>query len=511
MKIKKLSFLAGAILLGLGLSATTFAAGSTTDEIINKLQEQIRLLVAQLEDLRKAQGQIASTAQSISETLKLAGSLGEGSKGDQVRILQAALAADSDIYPEGLISGFYGKLTALAVKRFQKKYGLDQVGRVGPKTLAKLNEFLNDNNIIKEKEDDEKKGDEQKEGRGRICVIVPPGHLIAPGWLRKHDDEKPTVPACQIIPPGIAKKLGMGTTTPPTSDIVPPVISGLNAVNIKMTSVSVVWMTNEPAKGVLYFGTSSPITISNSSSVRTDERATSFGFTLNNLATSTNYYYFVTAVDKAGNVATSSQQSFTTSAAPDTVAPVISLVSTNNITTSGVSVVWTTNENANSKVYYSTSSPVNLLTAATVSDSSYSTTHSVALSNLSASTNYFFVVSSSDTAGNTATGTEQAFSTQAPADITAPIISSISASGVTSTSTTISWMTNESATSRVYYGTSTPLSLASAMTVSNTTLTLDHSVGLTDLVASTTYHYVVGSSDAAQNQATSSEQSFMTF
>lgn len=68
--------------------------------------------------------------------------LGSGSEGDDVRSLQEFLAKDSSIYPEGKVTGHYGPLTVAAVKRFQAIYGLTQVGRVGPATLAKLQELM---------------------------------------------------------------------------------------------------------------------------------------------------------------------------------------------------------------------------------------------------------------------------------------------------------------------------------------------------------------------------------
>lgn len=68
--------------------------------------------------------------------------LGFGAKGDDVIQLQAFLAGDLALYPEGKITGYYGSLTVAAVKRFQAKYGISQIGRVGPQTLAKLNEVM---------------------------------------------------------------------------------------------------------------------------------------------------------------------------------------------------------------------------------------------------------------------------------------------------------------------------------------------------------------------------------
>jgi len=56
-----------------------------------------------------------------------------------VTSLQTFLAADSTIYPEGIVSGYFGPLTAAAVSRFQTANGLSSVGRVGPLTLATIN------------------------------------------------------------------------------------------------------------------------------------------------------------------------------------------------------------------------------------------------------------------------------------------------------------------------------------------------------------------------------------
>lgn len=68
--------------------------------------------------------------------------LNPGARNGDVKTLQEFLAKDKDIYPEGLATGFYGPATTRAVKRFQKKYGISQVGRVGPATLKKLQELM---------------------------------------------------------------------------------------------------------------------------------------------------------------------------------------------------------------------------------------------------------------------------------------------------------------------------------------------------------------------------------
>lgn len=65
-----------------------------------------------------------------------------GSTGSEVTKLQTFLAGNKAIYPEGLITGYYGPLTEAAVMRFQGTYGISRVGRVGPQTLAQLNSLL---------------------------------------------------------------------------------------------------------------------------------------------------------------------------------------------------------------------------------------------------------------------------------------------------------------------------------------------------------------------------------
>ncbi len=65
-----------------------------------------------------------------------------GSRGTEVTELQTYLATNPSFYPQGLITGYYGNLTVAAVKRFQAFYGISQVGRVGPQTMAKLNSLM---------------------------------------------------------------------------------------------------------------------------------------------------------------------------------------------------------------------------------------------------------------------------------------------------------------------------------------------------------------------------------
>lgn len=65
-----------------------------------------------------------------------------GMTSSQVRLLQTVLAKDPAVYPEARITSYFGPLTKQAVLRFQKKYGIDQLGVVGPSTRATLNAIV---------------------------------------------------------------------------------------------------------------------------------------------------------------------------------------------------------------------------------------------------------------------------------------------------------------------------------------------------------------------------------
>ncbi len=82
-------------------------------------------------------------------------------------------------------------------------------------------------------------------------------------------------------------------------------------------------------------------------------------------------------------------------------------------------------------------------------------------------------------------------------DTTAPTISAVAASNVTSASATITWTTNEAATSRVEYGTTTAYGSSTPL---DATLLTAHNVPLSGLASLTTYNYRVRSQDAAGNE-----------
>ncbi len=77
-----------------------------------------------------------------------------------------------------------------------------------------------------------------------------------------------------------------------------------------------------------------------------------------------------------------------------------------------------------------------------------------------------------------------------------------------STSATITWTTDVSATSKVYYGTTNSFGSSTTETASTTK---NHSVNITGLAVNTDYYYYVASKDAANNTSTAGEDGSYIF
>ncbi len=91
-------------------------------------------------------------------------------------------------------------------------------------------------------------------------------------------------------------------------------------------------------------------------------------------------------------------------------------------------------------------------------------------------------------------------------DTTAPLISSISSNQITSTSATITWGTNENATTCVQYGTT----ISYGNWSNSSEPTTSHSQTLEGLLKASLYHYQVQSTDSAGNTATSPDNTYTT-
>ncbi len=224
------------------------------------------------------------------------------------------------------------------------------------------------------------------------------------------------------------------------------------------------------------------------------------------VATSSTYYYKIRTVDTDTD---NSPYSSVVSDKPDgqggtdITAPTISSVTVAQTQSTWATITWTTDELSNSTVGYSTTAGS---WTSSQSSTSFLLSHSVTVSGLLPNTTYYFRVQSSDIVGNTATdnngGNGYSFTTAG-----GPTISNTSVSAQ-ATGASITWNTDRSSDSYVYYSTNSNLSSpqvagnAALVSTSSTPSVFQHRVDLTGLSAATTYYFYVKSTDGNSNSST---------
>ena len=175
-------------------------------------------------------------------------------------------------------------------------------------------------------------------------------------------------------------------------------------------------------------------------------------------------------------------------------------------TDSSIVIRWETSVPSTTQVAYGTTAQYGQITAL---DSELVTQHEVRLEALNPDTTYYYEMMSGDTRGNTAIASIQGtFVTSAPPDSTPPVISNVQVNGVSDVSATISWVTDEQATSQIEYG----VTAAYGSIVSeNDDLAINHTVTITGLQADKTYYFRAISADTYKNRSVSdSGRSFTT-
>jgi len=194
--------------------------------------------------------------------------------------------------------------------------------------------------------------------------------------------------------------------------------------------------------------------------------------------------------------------SFLSPAPTDTTPPVISNVDVSSISDTSAVITWESDEPATSQVMIC--DPAGFCTW-TERDETPVTTHSVNLNDLDPNTTYHLTMVSMDAMENEATS-EGDLTTLAEGDTRPPLISAVDISDRSESSATISWTTDEAATSQVQYGATDAYGSATPV---DEALTTSHSVTLAGLEPDTTYHFRVKSKDAIGNETTSeTDQTF---
>lgn len=298
--------------------------------------------------------------------------------------------------------------------------------------------------------------------------------------------------------------------TPPADTTGPAFISVATA-SAEETEVNVVWTTDELAYGFVEYGetTSYGLATPKSASAALDHTASVTG-----LAPGTAYHYRIVAEDESGNISYSKDRTFETAleiVAIDNVPPEISEISATNVTVSGATISWITNELAQGKVEYGKTAEYG---ASSPLATDYVTEHSATLYNLDPDTEYHYRVVVQDESSNEAFSPDEIFITD-PAPVTAPIeepatstpptptttatttvfaISHVETSLVGTSTATIIWQTNELANAQVFYGPGEAYASSSLLSATNAT---SHEIKLTGLKSGTNYFYKVVSKNAS--------------
>ena len=111
-----------------------------------QIQEVIEAMLKQVAYLQSQLKQTGATVKTLTQTMSV------GKQGEEVKTLQEFLKSQGpDVYPEGMVTGYFGELTKKAVIRFQEKYAknvlrpnglVNGTGFVGVFTLNKINELI---------------------------------------------------------------------------------------------------------------------------------------------------------------------------------------------------------------------------------------------------------------------------------------------------------------------------------------------------------------------------------
>lgn len=172
-----------------------------TTTLIRQLQSLVASLQKQIQDLqtqlKATRGEIETVKTEIKE-LKLTRSLQRGVTGNDVRQLQEFLSSQyPDLYPTKQITGFFGPATEAAIKKLQEQNGIESLGIVGPKTIARIKELVTFSFAKVSREDKE---DAEKFGK------IPPGLLFHTPGLQSTTTKATTTPSGKLIichiPPG---------------------------------------------------------------------------------------------------------------------------------------------------------------------------------------------------------------------------------------------------------------------------------------------------------------------
>jgi hypothetical protein len=296
-----------------------------------------------------------------------------------------------------------------------------------------------------------------------------------------------------------------------STDTTAPSISDISVSSVTPSSAKISWSTNEDADGKVEYGESS--SYERGIAEGNHDYKTSKSVTVIGLSPETTYHYRVTVVDKAGNTNSSGDATFSTTvqssvdllgvtgSSSGSNAPAItsSGATITDITATSVVVGWDTTKKSTSEVFYKVKNSLD--SPSNSGSTSFLSSHSVILSNLTAATSYEYQVKSVDVNGNYVISAKAEFTTSLPG------ITGIKITNKNANIASISWITAIPTTTVIeYINTST----RETRKYSNSSLVSVHSADLENLYPGTMYSFNVLISDEAGNLARSDQYSFST-
>jgi Purple acid Phosphatase, N-terminal domain/Fibronectin type III domain len=219
-------------------------------------------------------------------------------------------------------------------------------------------------------------------------------------------------------------KLYTQTQFAAAADKTPPVISSVKTSAITGESVTVAWTTDKTSNSLVSFGAISGTydNMAGNNTVNADSAnyVTSHSVIVSGLVPATKYYFIAISTDASGNIAKSSEQSFTT-AAPSSISS-IQVIST---ALNQATITWNTSNKTTSSVEYGLSDTYGQVKT----DSAMSTTHSVSLSGLQSGATYHYRVKGQDQNNNLYASADNAFIPKSPPSITGLAVTNITDNG----------------------------------------------------------------------------------
>ncbi|MDP9052284.1 MAG: fibronectin type III domain-containing protein [Acidobacteriota bacterium] len=288
------------------------------------------------------------------------------------------------------------------------------------------------------------------------------------------------------------------TTTSVAS--TPPVISNVFTTSVSQNSVTVTWTTDQPSSSLVNYGMT---TSYGTSSGLNSTLVTAHSVTLTGLAAGTTYNFDVTSANAAAQSTTSPNGTVTTTAA-NAIPPFVGYVAAWGVNNSGATVTWSTDFAANTQLAYGTTMALGQLSPL---QTAMTASHGVILTGLVSGTTYYFVAQSTGANGATGYSAVMTFTTLGTAPSGPPAISNVLVSGISNTTATITWTTDQASSSLVNFGTTTGYGSASPL---NPTLVTTHTVTLTGLTPGTTYDFDVISASLGGMSSTSANATFLT-